>query len=96
MIRRLERQTPILHKLEMADLQSKMEARSQDIDRAKNQIPETTQKKHSNFEPAGQYLRSGTGCIPGGDSEVENSGPRSFRTNGSCSNRLHGTSSLIA
>ncbi|KAI9918065.1 hypothetical protein PsorP6_013332 [Peronosclerospora sorghi] len=37
-----------------------------------------------------------TGCIPGGDSEVENSGPRSFRTNGSCSNRLHATSSLIS
>ncbi|KAI9915995.1 hypothetical protein PsorP6_007525 [Peronosclerospora sorghi] len=64
-----------LHKLGMADLQSKMEAHSQDIDRAKEQIHETTQKadsyiteltkrveeyekKHSNFEPAGQYLRS--------------------------------------
>ncbi|KAG3196222.1 hypothetical protein PC110_g11057 [Phytophthora cactorum] len=59
----------------MADLQSKMDAHQQDIDRAKEQIHDTTQKadsylteltkrveeyekSHSDFEPAGQYLKS--------------------------------------
>ncbi|EGZ04847.1 hypothetical protein PHYSODRAFT_535612 [Phytophthora sojae] len=59
----------------MADLQSKMDAHQHDIDRAKEQIHDTTQKadsyltdltkrveeyekSHSNFEPAGQYLKS--------------------------------------
>ncbi|EEY69109.1 uncharacterized protein PITG_05294 [Phytophthora infestans T30-4] len=59
----------------MADLQSKMNAHQQDIDRAKEQIHDTTQKadsylteltkrveeyetNHSDFEPAGQYLKS--------------------------------------
>ncbi|GMF18352.1 unnamed protein product [Phytophthora lilii] len=50
----------------MADLQSKMDAHQHDIDRAKEQIHDTTQKadsyltekEHSDFEPAGQYLKS--------------------------------------
>ncbi|RLN46128.1 hypothetical protein BBJ29_001936 [Phytophthora kernoviae] len=59
----------------MADLQSKMNAHQEDIDRAKAQIHESTQKadiyltgltkrvedyenSNSNFEPAGQYLKS--------------------------------------